>query len=356
MDMTELLTTCVDQKASDLHIAPGMPPILRVDGDLLPIAGKGIISPDESKKLIYSVFTGDEAALFEKNWEIDFAISVSDLSRFRVNAFHEVNGVAAAFRLIPYEVPTLDQLEMPPVFKQLLDLPNGLILVTGPTGSGKSTTLAAMIDYVNTNQKEHIITIEDPIEFAHKSKSSLINQRQIMRDTHDFNIALRSALREDPDVILLGEMRDLETIRLALTAAETGHLVMATLHTSSAPRAISRIIDVFPTGEKNIIRNMLSESLQAVICQTLVKRVSGGRVCAFEIMLGSSAIRNLIREDKVAQMYSTIQTSSDLGMVTLEQYLQKLVAKNIIRPEVVMDATGRKEGFASMKGDLNDKK
>lgn len=350
MDMTTLLTTCVKERASDLHIAPNMPPILRIDGELIPIQGQPILQPDVTKELIYSVFSKDETKEFEKELELDFAIVVPNVSRFRVNAFHEANGVGGAFRVIPYEVPTLDQLDMPKIFKQLLDLPNGLILVTGPTGSGKSTTLAAMIDYINSTRAEHIITIEDPIEFTHKSKKSLINQRQVLRDTHDFSMALRSALREDPDVILLGEMRDLETIRLALTAAETGHLVLATLHTSSAPRAVSRIVDVFPTGEKNIIRNMLSESLQAVICQSLLKRIAGGRIAAFEIMLGTSAIRNLIREDKIAQMYSTIQTSSEAGMITLEQSLRDLVKKNIIQQDVALEATSNKALFGPGKG------
>jgi twitching motility protein PilT len=256
-----------------------------------------------------------------------------------------MRGVAAVFRVIPDQTPTLDELDLPHVFKELLELPNGLILVTGPTGSGKSTTLAAMVDYINTTQQGHIITIEDPIEFTHNSKKSLINQRQIHRDTHDFAAALRSALREDPDVILVGEMRDLETIRLALTAAETGHLVMATLHTSSAPRTINRIVDVFPAGEKNMIRNMLSESLQAVICQTLVKSKIGGRVAALEIMIGSAAIRNLIREDKIAQMVTAIQTGSDLGMCTLDQYLQGLVGRELIDIAVAKEAAVSKELF-----------
>jgi twitching motility protein PilT len=250
------------------------------------------------------------------------------------------------FRLIPEKTPTLEELGLPPIFKKLLDLPNGLILVTGPTGSGKSTTLAAMVNDINLNQACHIITVEDPIEFVHHSKKSLINQRQVHRDTHDFSAALRSALREDPDVILVGEMRDLETIRLALTAAETGHLVMGTLHTSSAPRTISRIVDVFPAGEKNIIRNMLSESLQAVICQSLLKKIDGGRVAAFEIMLGTTAIRNLIREDKVAQMYTSIQTSSQIGMCTLDQSLQALVQKNAISNATAREMATNKDLFA----------
>lgn len=332
MEVKDILSVAVKQNASDIHFSPNQSPIIRLDGDLVPMKEFGVLTADITKQLVYSILEAKQVSQFESAWELDFAVEVPDVARFRVNAFYQSNGIAAAFRVIPENVPTLDQLEMPAVFKSLLDLPNGLILVTGPTGSGKSTTLAAMIDYINTNEACHIISVEDPIEFLHVSKKSLINQRQVNRDTHDFNAALRSALREDPDVILVGEMRDLETIRLALTAAETGHLVMATLHTSSAPRTISRIVDVFESGEKNIIRNMLSESLQAVICQSLVKKTTGGRVPAFEIMLGTSAIRNLIREDKIAQMYSAIQTSGDIGMCTLDQYLQNLVAKQVIAP------------------------
>lgn len=329
-NISELLKLSVKKRASDLHIVSGQPPILRIDGDLEPLAEYGSLSAEMTQHIIYHFLDETQKQTFEKEWEMDFAIELPQVSRFRVNAFRQAKGFAAVFRVIPEHVPSLDQLEMPAVFKQLLNLSNGLILVTGTTGCGKSTTLAAMVDYINTTQRSHIITIEDPIEFSHTSQKSLINQRQVSRDTHNFASALRSALREDPDVILVGEMRDLETIRLALTAAETGHLVLATLHTSSAPRAVSRIIDVFPAGEKNMIKNMLAESLQAVICQVLVKRMSGGRVPAFEIMLGTSAIRNLIREDKVAQMYSALQTGSAVGMCTLDQYLTKLQADNII--------------------------
>jgi twitching motility protein PilT len=309
------------------------------------VEGAPVLSANETKDLIYAVMSTDQQAEFETALEIDFATEVKGVARFRVNAFHQAHGPAAVFRVIPDKIPTLDELDLPPVFKQLLELPNGLILVTGPTGSGKSTTLAAMVQYINSTSTSHIITIEDPIEFTHLSDKSLINQREVHRDTHDFAIALRSALREDPDVILLGEMRDLETIRLALTAAETGHLVMATLHTSSAPRAVSRIIDVFPTGEKNIIRNMLSESFAAVICQTLVKKIGGGRVPAFEIMLGTPAIRNLIREDKVAQMYTAIQTAGNIGMSTLDQYLQVLVSKGEISEETAREMATNKSTF-----------
>ena len=346
MELSELLTLSVNAKASDLHLSPGLPPMLRIRGDLIPMKDQAILDAEAIKKLVYGSMAEGQIKQFETDWEEDYAVAVSSVANFRVNAFRMNNGIAAVFRVIPDKTPTLDELGLPPVFKQLLELPNGLILVTGPTGSGKSTTLAAMVDYINERQLCHIITIEDPIEFTHQSKKSLINQRQVHRDTHDFAAALRSALREDPDVILLGEMRDLETIRLALTAAETGHLVMATLHTSSAPRTINRIVDVFPAGEKNMIRNMLSESLQAVICQTLLKNTTDGRIAALEIMLGSTAIRNLIREDKIAQMYTTIQTSSELGMLTLDQYLQMLAAKQLITQDTARDAALNKEAFA----------
>jgi twitching motility protein PilT len=345
MTIEELLTLGVEKNASDLHLSAGLPPIMRIDGELAPVKDLSALSADETKDLIYTTMTKDQQEEFETALEVDFATEVKNVARFRVNAFHQAHGPAAVFRVIPEKIPTLDELDLPPVFKQLLDLPNGLILVTGPTGSGKSTTLAAMVQYINSTSSSHIITIEDPIEFTHASEKSLINQREVHRDTHDFAIALRSALREDPDVILLGEMRDLETIRLALTAAETGHLVMATLHTSSAPRAVSRIIDVFPTGEKNIIRNMLSESFAAVICQTLVKKIGGGRVPAFEIMLGTPAIRNLIREDKVAQMYTAIQTAGNIGMSTLDQYLQLLVTKGEISEDTAREMATNKSTF-----------
>ena len=264
---------------------------------------------------------------FQTFHECDFAIDLPNIARFRANAFLQINGISAVLRTIPATIPTLEELGSPPIFKKMLDAPNGLILVTGPTGSGKSTTLAAMINHINLNEYCHIITIEDPIEFTHKSKKSLISQRQIHRDTISFSSALRSALREDPDVILVGEMRDLETIRLALTAAETGHLVLGTLHTSSAPRTINRIVDVFPAGEKDMIRNMISESLQAVVCQALIKKPAGSRVAAYEIMIGTPAIRNLIRENQIAQIYSAIQLGSSFGMCTLDQYVQGLIDK-----------------------------
>ena len=309
MDITELLAFSVQHKASDLHLSSSVSPMIRVDGDVRRVN----IPPLEAKdvnSLIYDIMNDNQRRDYEQNLEIDFSFEVPNLARFRVNAFNSNRGPAAVFRTIPNEVLSLEDLGAPEIFTKISDNPRGLVLVTGPTGSGKSTTLAAMVDYINRNKHHHILTIEDPIEFVHDNKLSLINQREVHRDTLSFNAALRSALREDPDVILVGELRDLETIRLALTAAETGHLVFGTLHTTSAPKTIDRIVDVFPGEEKDMVRSMLSESLQAVISQTLVKKVGGGRLAAHEIMLGIPAIRNLIREDKIAQMYSAIQTGA----------------------------------------------
>ncbi len=330
MDIHYLLEVSLKQKASDLHLSPGLPPLLRVDGELKPIPGESPLDAAATETLIYSFMSPDQLEEFNKSHECDFGMSVSELGRFRVNVFLQANGVSAVLRTIPAIIPTLEDLGSPPIFKKILEAENGLILITGPTGSGKSTTLASMIDYINLNSNCHVITIEDPIEFVHKSKKSVISQRQVYRDTNDFNIALRSALREDPDVILVGEMRDLETIRLALTAAETGHLVLATLHTRSAPHAINRILDVFPAGEKDLIRLMLSESLQAVICQTLLKKIGGGRVAAYEIMIGTPAVRNLIRESQIAQLYSAMQMGGAFGMVTLDQSIRNLVDRKIV--------------------------
>lgn len=344
-ELFNLLRASVEHKASDLHISPGQPPIMRINGDLTRITEFPVYDGAMTSSLIASVLDKVQLNVFETNLELDFSLLQPDIGAFRANIFHQQNGISAVFRVIPMEIPELDKLGTPPIIKEILDLSSGLILVTGPTGCGKSTTLAAMIDYINTKEQSHIITIEDPIEFMHHSKKSLVHQRQIFRDSTSFSAALRSALREDPDVILVGEMRDLETIRLALTAAETGHLVLATLHTSSAPRAITRMIDAFPTGEKNIIRNLISESLQTVITQTLVKKIDGGRVAAFEIMLGTPAIRNLIREDKTAQMYSVMQTSAKIGMCTMEQSLNDLVAKNITTKEAAHEGGFQRELF-----------
>lgn len=329
MDIAELLAYAVKNKASDLHLSAGLPPMIRVDGELKRLNVSNI-NNQQLQELLYSTMNDFQRRDFEANLEVDFSYAVPGLARFRVNCFHMDRGVGGAFRTIPEAVWTLEDLGAPTTFKEIINVPRGLVLVTGPTGSGKSTTLAAMIDHLNDTMAGHILTIEDPIEFVHNSRKCLINQREVHRDTHGFNQALRAALREDPDVILVGEMRDIETIRLALTAAETGHLVFGTLHTSSAAKTIDRIIDVFPAGEKSMVRSMLSESLRAVIAQTLLKRYGGGRVAAHEVMISTPAIRNLIREDKVAQMYSAIQTGQALGMNTLDQYLEMLVGRGII--------------------------
>ncbi|QPG06266.1 type IV pilus twitching motility protein PilT [Salinimonas marina] len=329
MDITELLAFSVKNNASDLHLSAGLPPLIRVDGEM-----RRLNIPELDHKqvhaLIYEIMNDNQRKEYEEKLEVDFSFEVKDLSRFRVNAFMQNRGAAAVLRTIPSSILTLDDLGAPEIFKEIIKQPTGLVLVTGATGSGKSTTLAAMVDHINSNKREHILTIEDPIEFVHDNKTSLVNQREVHRDTHSFTSALRSALREDPDVILVGELRDLETIRLAMSAAETGHLVFGTLHTNSAPKTIDRIIDVFPAAEKSMIRSMLSESLRAVISQTLLKKIGGGRVAAHEIMLGVPAIRNLIREDKVPQMYSVIQTGQSIGMQTMDQCLQRLVAKGIV--------------------------
>ncbi|MBB71106.1 MAG: twitching motility protein PilT [Legionellales bacterium] len=329
MDISELLAFSVKNKASDLHLSSGLPPLIRVDGDLRRV-NLPELDDKQVEALLYEIMNDTQRKILEEQFEVDFSFDIPKLARFRVNVFYQDRGPAGVFRTIPTEIATLDELGMPDVFKSIAKSKNGLVLVTGPTGSGKSTTLAGMVDYINNERYDHVITIEDPIEFVHKSKKCLINQRELHMHTHSFDQALRSALREDPDVILVGEMRDLETIRLALTAAETGHLVFATLHTSSAAKTINRIIDVFPAGEKDMVRSMLSESLQAVISQSLLKKVGGGRVPALEIMVCNMAIRNLIREDKVAQMYSAIQTGQAEGMMTLDQHMKELISNNLI--------------------------
>lgn len=329
MDIGELLAFSVKNKASDMHLSAGLPPMIRVDGDVRRIN----VPPMDHKQvheLVYDIMNDKQRKDFEEFLECDFSFEVPGLARFRVNAFNQNRGCAAVFRTIPSDILSLEDLGAPPSFKDIASYPRGIVLVTGPTGSGKSTTLAAMVNHKNESEYGHILTVEDPIEFVHQSKKCLVNQREVHRDTLGFNEALRSALREDPDVILVGEMRDLETIRLAMSAAETGHLVFGTLHTSSAAKTIDRIVDVFPADEKDMMRAMLSESLRAVISQTLLKKVGGGRVAAHEIMIGTPAIRNLIRENKIAQMYSAIQTGAQSGMQTLDQCLQTLVQKNLV--------------------------
>ncbi len=344
MDITELLAFGVKNGASDLHLSAGMPPMIRVDGDVRRI---NVPAMDHSTVhgLIYDIMNDKQRKDYEEYLETDFSFEIKGLARFRVNAFNHNRGAGAVLRTIPSKILTLEELNCPPIFKEISDTPRGLALVTGPTGSGKSTTLAGMINYINQNHHGHILTLEDPIEFVHEPQKCLINQREIHRDTLGFNEALRSALREDPDIILVGEMRDLETIRLALEAAETGHMVFGTLHTSSAAKTIDRIVDVFPAAEKDMVRSMLSESLRAVISQTLLKKVGGGRVAAHEIMIGMPAIRNLIRENKIAQMFSAIQTGQQYGMQTLDQNLQQLVDKGVVSKQDARSKAANKDSF-----------
>jgi len=345
MDIAELLAFSVKNKASDLHLSAGLPPMIRVHGDVRRIN----LPPMEHKDvhaMVYDIMNDGQRKFYEENLECDFSFAIPNLARFRVNAFVHQRGAGAVMRTIPSKVLTLEELKCPPIFQDICQYPRGIVLVTGPTGSGKSTTLAAMVNHINENDHGHILTIEDPIEFVHESKKSLINQREVGPHTLSFSNALRSALREDPDVILVGEMRDLETIRLAMTAAETGHLVFGTLHTSSAAKTVDRVIDVFPAAEKEMIRAMLSESLRAVISQTLCKTKDGqGRVAAHEIMIGTPAIRNLIREAKVAQMYSSIQTGQSIGMQTLDQNLSDLVKRNVISKEEGRAKAANKDNF-----------
>jgi twitching motility protein PilT len=329
MDIAQLLTFAVKQGASDLHLSAGVEPMVRVDGDMrrvsLPVTDHKTVHD-----MIFDIMNDKQRKVYQEFLEVDFSFEIPKLARFRVNAFNQSRGAAAVFRVVPDKVLTMEALGAPKVFEEICATPRGLVLVTGPTGSGKSTTLASMIDYINERELGHILTVEDPIEFVHSSKKSLINQRELGRDTLGFTEALRSALREDPDTILIGELRDLETIRLALTAAETGHLVFGTLHTSSAAKTVDRIVDVFPAAEKEMVRSMLSESLRAVIAQSLLKKRGGGRMAAWEILIGTPAVRNLIRENKLAQLYSSIQTGAKDGMQTMDQNLKELVKRGLV--------------------------
>ena len=340
----ELLTFAVQNNASDIHLGALEIPCMRIDGEVKRLELEPL-SADEAKRLAYSIMNEKQKTIFENEMELDFSIGLKGLARFRVNIFTQSRGVGMVLRQIPTKVLTLEQLRAPKVFETIAGFKKGLVLVTGPTGSGKSTSLAAIIDHINKHKPEHILTIEDPIEFVHEPNKCIINQREVGTHTKSFSAALRSALREDPDVILVGEMRDLETIRLALSAAETGHLVFGTLHTSSAAKTIDRIVDVFPAEEKDMVRAMLSESLRAVISQTLLKKVGGGRVAAHEIMIGTPAIRNLIRENKIAQMYSAIQTGQQFGMQTLDQNLKGLVEKNLVTRQEARIKAANKDAF-----------
>ncbi|MGM8060285.1 type IV pilus twitching motility protein PilT [Vogesella indigofera] len=345
MEISELLAFTVKNKASDLHLSSGLPPIIRVHGDIRRINLPPMAHHDVHD-MVYDIMNDHQRKAFEEIFECDFSFELPGIARFRVNVFQQNRGIAAVFRVIPSKVLSLEDLNAPKIFRDIADLPRGIVLVTGPTGSGKSTTLAAMVDYVNENQYSHILTVEDPIEFVHESKKGLINQRELGAQTQSFANALKSALREDPDVILVGEMRDLETIRLALTAAETGHLVFGTLHTSGAAKTVDRIVDVFPAGEKEMVRAMLSESLRAVISQTLLKtKDESGRVAAHEIMIGTPAIRNLIRENKIAQINSMIQTGQQYGMQTMDMCLQELVRRNVISIQEARQKASNKDAF-----------
>ncbi|HTO91626.1 MAG TPA: type IV pilus twitching motility protein PilT [Candidatus Sulfotelmatobacter sp.] len=345
IDLTAILAFAKDQGASDVHIVPGMAPVLRLRGETRPLE-MAPLSPDATRAAIYDLMNDEQKKVFEERHDLDFAFEIPGLSRFRANVLVQRQGVGAVFRLVPSQVKSLEELAMPPVLQQLSQLERGLVVVTGPTGSGKSTTLAAMVDWINSNERLHILTIEDPIEFVHQPKKSVVTQREVGPHTQSFSNALKAALREDPDVILVGELRDLETTQLAITAAETGHLVFGTLHTNSASKTIDRIIDIFPSGQQAQVRTMLSESIEGVVAQTLLPaKDAKGRVAALEVLVGVPALRNLIREDKTAQILSVIQTGAQHGMISLDQHLRELVMQGRLAREVAMKRSSNPKLF-----------
>lgn len=344
MDITQLLQFAVQQQASDLHISAGEPPMVRVHGDVKKVKAPAL-SPEQTHAMIYDIMNDGQRKVFEEFSDIDFSMQLGEVARFRVNVFKQNRGTGAVFRQIPTKILTLEELGVPDILREITRKEKGLVLVTGPTGSGKSTTLAAMVDLINSELEGHILTIEDPIEFVHRTKKCLINQREVGPHTKSFSNALKAALREDPDIILVGEMRDLETIQLALTAAETGHLVFGTLHTSSAPKTVDRVIDVFPPNQQAQVRAMFAESIQAIICQTLCKKIGGGRAAAQEILIGTTAVKNLIREGKIHQIPSAMQVSRGVGMQTMEMHLKDLVERGIITREVAIEKTGNHDLF-----------
>ncbi|MBF8276782.1 MAG: pilT [Candidatus Brocadiaceae bacterium] len=349
MDILELLLFGKKENASDIHISSGEPPMIRIHGEMRKLDAPPL-PREEVHNLLYGILNDQQRKTFEEFHELDFAIALSEAGRFRINAFLQSRGESIVFRTIPTVIPSLEQLNMPKILSDLTKKEKGLVLITGPTGSGKSTTLAAMIDLINREEKCHILTVEDPIEFVHQSKTSLVNQRELGAHTHSFANALRSALREDPDVILVGEMRDLETISLALTAAETGHLVFGTLHTSSAPKTVDRIVDVFPPEQQEQVRTMFSESLQAVVTQMLLKRKDGkGRVAALEVMVGTPAVKNLIRENKIAQIPSSLQTGRQYGMQTMDQALIDLYQKDVVTREAIEKLVSSPSSLSGIK-------
>lgn len=351
LDLEGALRTMIEAGGSDLHITTGAPPTIRFDGRLIPLEGFPTLNPDRIQRAIYAILTQRQREQFEEHLELDFAHAVRGVARFRVNLYQQRDSLGAAFRVIPYEIKPLEELGIPPIVGNFAGLPRGLVLVTGPTGSGKSTTLAAVIDLANRTRNDHIMTVEDPIEFLHRHKKSLVNQREVGADTHSFANALKHVLRQDPDIILVGELRDLETISVALTAAETGHLVFGTLHTQDAAQTIDRIIDVFPAHQQDQVRTQLAASLQGVVCQALCKRANGrGRVAATEVLVATPAVRNLIREGKTHQIYSAMQAGATLGMHTMDQHLADLVKTGRITYEMGLEKCHHVEDYNRLTG------